>query len=117
MQCNEEKRLNYNKIDNKSIKIFRLSKAEKYFYLNINEDFYFIDTSQISPIGTPGVLIKEYFTKDSIINIYIKINGKDSLLKFNTTLFDSILIGTYSGQLEGKLYIKTEKDYGPWLTD
>lgn len=99
------------------LRVYRSPNNVNLFYLKINENFIYVDSSKNTEFSAPGNLIFSYPIQDSIVKIFLKINMHDTTFTINTIEIDSILLGEYGGDKEGEFYIKTNNDYGPWVVD
>lgn len=98
---------------NRSLKIFRSTEKVNLFVLRINDDFSYRDSLNKN-YSKPWKLIKEYYLAGDSINIYLKIDNKDTSFVYNVIGIDSILFGRMSGQ---KFYIRNNLHKEAWLFD
>lgn len=95
------------------VKIFRSTEKVSLFVLRINDDFHYRDSSDKN-YSKPWSLIKEYFPAGDSINIYLKIDNKDTSFRYNIIGIDSILFGRMPDQ---KFYIRNNLQKEAWLFD
>lgn len=101
-----------NKQDEKVISIFRGSGIYKSFKIIIDKKYNYLDTCKTIENGAFGELITKYKTKNSFINIYLKVNGKDTAFNYNISKHDSLMMGVG----DKHFFIFNEDEY-VWAND
>jgi hypothetical protein len=106
--------LNHAECDKKDIYIFRNSAFYKSFFLKIDGKPIYSEKNKDVSNGAYGLYITKYSTNKSYINIYLKINGKDTLFKYDVgkCTCDSLMIG----HNDESFVILNENEY-PWYND
>lgn len=95
------------------LNIFRSTEKVNLFVLRINDDFNYSDSSDKN-YTQPWSLIKEYIPAGDSINVYLKIDNKDTSFIYNIRGVDSILFGR---SYDRTFYITNNLDKDAWLFD
>lgn len=109
---NNLKQNNQIQLNEKVISIFRGSGNYKDYKLIIDKKYYYSDKNKTIQNGAFGELITKYKTKNNVVKIYLKIDGKDTAFNYNVSKYDSLMMG----HGYRNFYVFNEEEY-VWAND
>ena len=77
----------------KTISIFRPSGFYEEYKISIDKKYFYADKHRMISNQAFGELITKYKTKSNNVDIYLRINGKDTSFRYNISIYDSLMMG------------------------
>lgn len=99
----------------KQVSIFRFSGYYKSFYLRLDDKYVYNEKNKRLGNGAYGFPITKYATSKQSIEVYLKIDDRDTLFNYDLEKCkcDSLIMGDGDNN---SFVILNEKEY-PWVSD